>query len=569
MYNLKNWKERYLKMKKNFTTKLIMFLLAAAMIVNMSSAVKAEEMKPITLSKLNVVAKSALDFTEVIDYKADKIVVRNRKGNSIDGNETYGLINLNGKKLLGYNYREIRLLDNGYIMVHAKNSNVYLYNQNMKFIKKIEKVQNIFDVSGDAFVIGKNDNNYLYMMINGTCKKIDSVDDFNTKLYNSDVQTCDGNRFIKDTGNGYVYTQKTTGIDYSVTYSGIKKALDSSKKMIAPGFYLDLKNKTVVNEQGKVIVSKYDRIDFHLNQNPNYLIYTVDGKNVAVSKDGNVLVETANNLSVYNTFYAINNHSGVASEKTLYTLDHKMIDSVDYIDTLSNCQMDGDYICEYEPYIGNVYIFDLSSKEKRKFTISNSAPYTTYVNYLNDIKAFEVQSAYYDSGIADIKPLQYLDFEGNDIFKNNFNITVDKYLGDGYYVFTQNGKKMIGLLSSFPKKEIKRVVKKISVPADIPAETRIKKIWKKKKSSKTLKLSVKKIKNVSGYEVKVYGSKKNAKKNIKTLVTKRIKKTTINIKSKKIVKKKALYVKVRVYRNDITGKLYSKWSTAKKVKIVK
>lgn len=126
-------------MKKHLTTKLIMFVLAAAMLVNMSSAVKAEEMKPITLSKLNVVAKSALDFTEVIDYKDDKIVVRNRKGNSIDGNETYGLINLNGKKLLGYNDREFRLLDNGYIIVHAKNSNVYLYNQNMKFVKKIEK----------------------------------------------------------------------------------------------------------------------------------------------------------------------------------------------------------------------------------------------------------------------------------------------------------------------------------------------------------------------------------------------------------------------------------------------
>ena len=557
-------------MKKHFSTGRMIFILAFLMTITMSSVAKADAMKPISLSKLNVIAKPTLDFTEVIDYKGDKIVVGNRKGKYVDGNETYGLINLNGKKLLDYKYREIRLLDNGYILVHAKNSNVYLYNQNMKFLKKFKSVQDISDDSGNAFVIMKNNNNYLYMIINGTCKKIDSVDNLNNNLNSSNIYISDNNSFIKDTGKGYVYAKKTTGTEYCVTYSGIKNAANSSAKMIIPGFYIDYKSKTIVNDAGKVIISKYQRIDFDFGQNPDYLTYTVDGKNVAVSKDGSVLAETTDKIRVYNTFYAIYKDKGTTQEITLYTFNHTMIGRIESApETFSNCEIDSGYICLYHPYTGNVYIFDVSSKEKKQFTISMSAPHAMNLNYFNDIKAFEVQSAYYDSGMADMKPFRYLDFEGNDIFKNNFNITVDKYLGDGYYVFNQNGKKGIGLLPSFPKKSINRIVKKIVVPADIPSKTKIKKIWKKKRSEKTLKLSVKKIKNVSGYEVKVYGSKKNAKKNIKALVTKKTKKTIINIKSKKIAKKKALYVKVRVYRKDIKEKVYSSWSVIRKVKIVK
>ena len=244
-------------MKKHFSTGRMIFILAFLMTITMSSVVKADAMKPISLSKLNVIAKPTLDFTEVIDYKGDKIVVGNRKGKYVDGNETYGLINLNGKKLLDYKYREIRLLDNGYILVHAKNSNVYLYNQNMKFVKKFKSVQDISDDSGNAFVIMKNNNNYLYMIINGTCKKIDSVDDFNNNLNSSNIYISDNNSFIKDTGKGYVYTKKTTGTEYCVTYSGIKNAANSSTKMIIPGFYIDFKNKTIVNDAGKVIISKY------------------------------------------------------------------------------------------------------------------------------------------------------------------------------------------------------------------------------------------------------------------------------------------------------------------------
>lgn len=132
----------------------------------------------------------------------------------------------------------------------------------------------------------------------------------------------------------------------------------------------------------------------------------------------------------------------------------------------------------------------------------------------------------------------YRDIYGNDIFQNNLNINNIKYLGDGYCVFHKDGEKYIGLLPSFPEKEIYSIVKKIAVPADKPTKTKIKKVWKKKKSSKSLKLSVKKAKKISGYEVRIYRSNKNAKKNIKCLVSKTANKVAITIQSKKLAQKK-------------------------------
>ena len=80
---------------------------------------------------------------------------------------------------------------------------------------------------------------------------------------------------------------------------------------------------------------------------------------------------------------------------------------------------------------------------------------------------------------------------------------------------------------------------------------------------------MKKGEKISGYEVRIYRSNKNAKKNVKYLVKKTAKKTKIAIHSKKLAQKKYLFVRVRSYRQDIKGKIYGNWSTIKKVKAVK
>ncbi len=101
------------------------------------------------------------------------------------------------------------------------------------------------------------------------------------------------------------------------------------------------------------------------------------------------------------------------------------------------------------------------------------------------------------------------------------------------------------------------------------AKAKIKKIYKKKKTAKKLKLKIKKLKNVSGYQVAIYKSKKAATKNKKRLFKKNIKKNKVKlvIKSKILRNKKKLFVKVRGYRKNAKGLIFGKWSGIKKVKV--
>lgn len=95
-----------------------------------------------------------------------------------------------------------------------------------------------------------------------------------------------------------------------------------------------------------------------------------------------------------------------------------------------------------------------------------------------------------------------------------------------------------------------------------PGKAKVKKVVKKKKSAKKIKVTLKKVKGATKYQVAVYKTKKNAKKNKKALVKKVIKKLKATIKSKKLKGKKTVYVKVRAW--NTAG--YGKWSGVKKSK---
>ena len=96
-----------------------------------------------------------------------------------------------------------------------------------------------------------------------------------------------------------------------------------------------------------------------------------------------------------------------------------------------------------------------------------------------------------------------------------------------------------------------------------PAKAKIKKVTPKKKASKVVKLSIKKVKGANGYQVQISKTKKFTKKNI--LVNKKsVKKLKPSIKSKKLKNKKKLFVRVRAYAVDSNGKkIYGKWSKVK------
>ena len=96
------------------------------------------------------------------------------------------------------------------------------------------------------------------------------------------------------------------------------------------------------------------------------------------------------------------------------------------------------------------------------------------------------------------------------------------------------------------------------------AATKVKSASKKRSSSK-VKISLKKVKSVTGYQVQISTTKKFKK----VLVSKKVKKIKFTLKSKKLKNKKKLYIRVRAYKKSGKKIYTSKWTKAKKIKITK
>lgn len=95
-------------------------------------------------------------------------------------------------------------------------------------------------------------------------------------------------------------------------------------------------------------------------------------------------------------------------------------------------------------------------------------------------------------------------------------------------------------------------------------KTKVKKAVKKK-TSVSIKISLKKIAKANRYQIKI----SNSKKFKKILVKKTVKKVKFTVKSKKIKRRRKLYVKARAIRVVNKKKSYGKWSNVKKVKIIR
>ncbi len=93
---------------------------------------------------------------------------------------------------------------------------------------------------------------------------------------------------------------------------------------------------------------------------------------------------------------------------------------------------------------------------------------------------------------------------------------------------------------------------------------------KKQKAAKKIKLSIKRVKEAKGYQIAVYKTLKNAKKNKKAIYKKFVRSIKPTITNKKFKKANKLYVKVRAYKLNGKKKVYAKkWSKVKKVRIRK
>lgn len=87
---------------------------------------------------------------------------------------------------------------------------------------------------------------------------------------------------------------------------------------------------------------------------------------------------------------------------------------------------------------------------------------------------------------------------------------------------------------------------------------------KKKKSAKTAKISLKKLKKVSGYQIQISRTKKFKTKNV---ITKYSKKASFTVK--KLQAKKKYYVRARAYVSVGKKKIFGNWSATKQVKFTK
>lgn len=138
-----------------------------------------------------------------------------------------------------------------------------------------------------------------------------------------------------------------------------------------------------------------------------------------------------------------------------------------------------------------------------------------------------------------------------------------------YHSFNTNGictvcgsKKTASPTQNVPKpatKPTKPSTSQTTTSASKPAKTKVQKISAGKKS---ITAQWKKVAGVSAYQVQIATNKKFSK-NKKTF---KVSKKSTKVKIKKLKAKKVYYVRVRSYKIKNGKKVYSKWSTVRKVK---
>lgn len=144
-------------------------------------------------------------------------------------------------------------------------------------------------------------------------------------------------------------------------------------------------------------------------------------------------------------------------------------------------------------------------------------------------------------------------------------LTIEKFLVNGKSIAKgKNGFVYTVNASACPTKMTAQVVVSYGdIGINIPnlGKTKISKA-SRTKNNKKIKITLKKIKNAKGYQIKYSTSKKFGKKVTKTINSKKIKVTL-----KKLKAKKKYYIKARAYTKFYGEKIYGKWSKVKTVKV--
>lgn len=343
------------------------------------------------------------------------------------------------------------------------------------------------------------------------------------------------------------------------------KAVQVGKKLILTLGYSDKDEtpKNLIYDGKSWTVSKAD-----LGISPDEYFYGIDvtRAQIGLVSDGiiytNLTVEGMGDTFTYN----VNNDSFTSSQYALnagqLTYDNLFATTVK--DKLYVIY--GDEYIEYDDedeYWSTKSSYDSSYEDEDEGTINTLyIPITSgYVNVVDNSKA-----GAYVEGTGYYLPGDTITLKAVVTDKNK---SVDKFLVNGKsiakgkdgYVYTVNAADCSNkvtaqvVLASNGKTEV--------VTAPKLGKTKVSKATRTKKNKK-IKITLKKITNAQGYQIKYSTSKKFGKKATKTINSKKLKVTL-----KKLKAKKKYYIKARAYITYNGKKVYGKWSNVKKVKVKK
>ncbi len=154
----------------------------------------------------------------------------------------------------------------------------------------------------------------------------------------------------------------------------------------------------------------------------------------------------------------------------------------------------------------------------------------------------------------------YTDALGHSFGENNATCAVCGIANPNYVAPTQPTTQARPTTQPTAQQETTTTTAAAEKTTKKPKATSIKKLTKGKKS---FKATWKKITGVNGYQVQ-YSTDKKFKKNTKTVT---IKKNTASATIKKLKANKKYYVRVRAYKIVNGKKIYSSWSSTKKIKL--
>lgn len=343
------------------------------------------------------------------------------------------------------------------------------------------------------------------------------------------------------------------------------KAIQVGKKLVITLGYSDKEEipKNLIYDGKSWTVSKADlgiSADAYLYEND------LTGAQIGLVSDGiiytNLTIEGIGDTFTYNvgkdTFsasqYALNSSQLVYDNLFATTVRDKLY--VIYGDEYIEYNDDDEYWSTNASYEG-LY------KDKDNSTINTLyIPITSgYVNVVDNSKA-----GAYVEGTGYYLPGDTITLKAVVTDKNK---SVDKFLVNGKsiakgkdgYVYTVNAADCSNkvtaqvVLASNGKTEV--------VTAPKLGKTKVSKATRTK-SNKKIKVTLKKITNAQGYQIKYSTSKKFGKKVTKTINSKKR-----SVTLKKLKAKKKYYIKARAYITYNGKKIYGKWSNVKKVKVKK